>query len=169
MKAVPNILTIFRVLMLPVFVWSFFCRGPITAVIVFAVAFATDGLDGLIARKFNAISNFGKWADPLADKAATITVLVCLLIAGNLPWPFLAFYAAKESFMVIGFIRVYFEKGRKVQQAELPGKVAMMITAIGLGIAIFGGEAAIYAMCISVGASTVAASYYFSAFRRTGS
>ncbi len=79
-KYIPNILTILRILLVPVFIWYFFFANVpgslIWAVAIFIIAEFTDYLDGKIARKYNVISNFGKVMDPLADKFLTITALV---------------------------------------------------------------------------------------------
>jgi cardiolipin synthase len=166
MKAVPNILTVFRIILLPVFVWIYFYPNSTIAMMVFVVACVTDVLDGFIARKFQAISNFGKWADPLADKAMTLTAVTCLFIARDLPWYFLAFYLLKESLMVVGYITAYFRDGKNFHQAEIPGKIAMWITALCLGIVIFLGHSAANIMWLSVTASTFSVLYYFSYFMR---
>ncbi len=79
-RYIPNILTILRILLVPVFIWYFFFSyvpgSLIWAAIIFIIAELTDYLDGRIARKYNVISNFGKVMDPLADKILTITALI---------------------------------------------------------------------------------------------
>lgn len=83
-KNIPNILTIFRIILVPVFIWLFYfypeTNHLIYALIVFVVAEITDYFDGMLARKFNAISNFGKVMDPLADKLLTGAALIGLAI-----------------------------------------------------------------------------------------
>lgn len=79
----PNKLTIIRIVLTPVFLFlftaSFVPHHYLFALIVFAVASLTDFADGKIARKHNLITNFGKIADPIADKILTTTVLLCLM------------------------------------------------------------------------------------------
>ena len=82
----PNKLTILRVIMIPFFV--LFMLVPITgaadkwiALTLFIIASLTDMLDGHIARKYNLITNFGKFMDPLADKLLVCSALICLMIA----------------------------------------------------------------------------------------
>ncbi|MBR2181146.1 MAG: CDP-alcohol phosphatidyltransferase family protein, partial [Oscillospiraceae bacterium] len=86
---IPNLLSIFRMCLVPVFVVVFFSDSPHAyayAAGVYALAGITDVLDGIIARKFNLITKLGKILDPLADKMMTITVFVCISIAGLIPW-----------------------------------------------------------------------------------
>jgi CDP-diacylglycerol--glycerol-3-phosphate 3-phosphatidyltransferase len=83
-KYVPNILTMLRILLVPVFVWFFFfVKTPnslIWAAVIFVIAEITDYLDGKIARKYNVISNFGKVMDPLADKILTGAALIGIAV-----------------------------------------------------------------------------------------
>lgn len=84
-KHVPNILTMLRILLVPVFVWFFFfAKTPADltwAAVIFVIAEITDYLDGKIARKYNVISNFGKVMDPLADKILTGAALIGLAVS----------------------------------------------------------------------------------------
>ena len=90
----PNILTSVRILMVPLFAWALWAGGPWggdsatarwIAVALFAAAMYTDKLDGDIARARGLVTDFGKIADPIADKALMITALVTLNIASTLP------------------------------------------------------------------------------------
>ena len=78
----PNKLTLLRVIMIPIFVGVIllvpYPLGPIIAAAVYALASATDALDGHLARKNNLVTDFGKFLDPLADKMLVITALVLL-------------------------------------------------------------------------------------------
>lgn len=81
MKNVPNILTLLRIFMIPVFIVLFLLpegAGMPWALGVFVLASLTDAVDGYIARKYNAITSFGKLMDPLADKLLTIAAFVML-------------------------------------------------------------------------------------------
>ena len=75
----PNKLTVLRVLMIPLFLVLYFCNQFLWAFIIFALAALTDMLDGMIARKYNLVTDFGKLMDPLADKLLTIAAFICLL------------------------------------------------------------------------------------------
>lgn len=86
---VPNVLTVFRLVLVPVFIWLMFLEASGArwwAVLVFMVAAATDQLDGHIARAQNLITDFGRLMDPIADKALTLGAFIMLSIAELLPW-----------------------------------------------------------------------------------
>ena len=79
---VPNILTLSRVIMIPVFVLFFYLNFTghyFVALAIFAIASFTDFLDGKIARKYNLVTNLGKFLDPIADKALVLSALVVFL------------------------------------------------------------------------------------------
>lgn len=78
----PNKLTLLRVIMVPIFMWTIITGYYAAAVVIFVLASLTDQLDGHLARKNNQITTFGKLMDPLADKILTISALVCLLGIG---------------------------------------------------------------------------------------
>ena len=79
----PNRLTIARVIMIPFFLiflmTDFFAGSKYDALAIFIIASLTDMLDGKIARKYNLVTNFGKFMDPLADKILVMSALLCLL------------------------------------------------------------------------------------------
>lgn len=89
---VPNLLTVLRLLLVPVFAWLLLREGGdsdadrIWAALVFVVAGATDLVDGELARRQGQVTTFGKVADPIADKALVGTALVLLSALGDLPW-----------------------------------------------------------------------------------
>ena len=83
MKAVPNVLSVFRICLVPVFIAVYFSDDrdiKYYAVLVYAIAGLSDFLDGYIARRFDAQSKLGKLLDPLGDKLMTFSVLVCITI-----------------------------------------------------------------------------------------
>ncbi len=75
----PNMLTLLRVIMVPIFMWALLSGLYIVAIAVFITASLTDQLDGFLARRNNQVTTFGKLMDPLADKILTISALVCLM------------------------------------------------------------------------------------------
>ncbi|MCK2219805.1 CDP-diacylglycerol--glycerol-3-phosphate 3-phosphatidyltransferase [Actinomadura sp. ATCC 31491] len=86
---IANVLTVLRLVLVPFFVVCLFLPGTgwrIAALAVFAVASITDHLDGELARRYGLITDFGKIADPIADKALTGAALVCLSVLEELPW-----------------------------------------------------------------------------------
>ena len=85
---IANALTVVRLVLVPVFIWLMLRSGDavrLAAALVFALAAATDRLDGQLARSRNLVTSFGKIADPIADKALISTALICLNINGSLP------------------------------------------------------------------------------------
>ena len=102
---IPNVLTMIRLLLVPVFVVVYFrtaAEPKYAALAVFAAASLTDMLDGFLARKLNQITDFGKLFDPLADKLMVLSAMVCQGIVGVFPWSAIIIVACKELFMVIG-------------------------------------------------------------------
>jgi CDP-diacylglycerol--glycerol-3-phosphate 3-phosphatidyltransferase len=88
---VPNALTAFRIVLVPVFAWMLLAHPDepgwrLLTAGVFTLAILTDSLDGYLARRHNLVTKFGKLADPIADKALTGMALVCLSIIGELWW-----------------------------------------------------------------------------------
>lgn len=78
---IPNILSLFRLLLIPVIVWLYVVQeDPVRTTVVLALSGITDIVDGMIARKFRMISDFGKAFDPVADKLTQIAMLFCLVI-----------------------------------------------------------------------------------------
>ena len=98
---VPNVLTVIRIILVPVYVVLMF-MGPddftwrLWATIVFVLAMLTDVADGNIARKYNLVTDFGKLWDPVADKALTGAAFVSLSILGELPWFFTVLILLRE-------------------------------------------------------------------------
>ena len=99
---IPNVLTIIRMLLIPVFVVLFFKDYKMAALAVFCAASLTDMLDGYLARKLNQITDFGKLFDPLADKLMVLTAMVCQTFWGPLPLVAVIIVAVKELMMVLG-------------------------------------------------------------------
>ena len=103
---IPNVLTMLRIVLIPVFVIVFFNtpkdQDRIAALVIFAVASITDMFDGMLARKLNQITDFGKLFDPLADKVMVITALICQAVYGVFPWIAIIIVAAKELIMLLG-------------------------------------------------------------------
>lgn len=88
MKELPNILTILRIVLIPILVMSFYINdelGSWVAAIIFTFASITDYLDGMLARVLNAHSPFGRMLDPIADKLLVASTLMMLVHVGRAP------------------------------------------------------------------------------------
>lgn len=110
----PNKLTILRVILIPVFLAALFL-APVPmnryiAVLIFIVASLTDLLDGKIARKYNMVTNFGKFMDPLADKLLVMSALVSMVALEDLPAWVVIVILARE-FAITGFRTLAVEAG----------------------------------------------------------
>ncbi len=101
LKHIPNILSVIRILLVGVFVYTFFSVSAKISIIVFLVAGATDVIDGYLARRNNWITNLGRILDPIADKLMQCTVLICLYIKEMIPIWFVLPFFAKEIFTLI--------------------------------------------------------------------
>ena len=134
---VANVLTVSRLLLVPVFLVALFAGGGhqvlwrLVATAIFAVASITDHVDGNLARSRNLVTDFGKIADPIADKALTGSALVGLSILGELPWWVTIVIAVRE----IGITLLRFWVIRYGVIAASPGgkaKTLVQVIAIGL-------------------------------------
>ena len=134
----PNKLTLFRVILVPLFL--IFLLYDVAgfdwlALITFVVASLTDLIDGKIARKYNLVTNFGKFADPLADKLLVSAALIGFCAMGRLnPW-FVFIIIARE-FIVTGLRIVAISSG-KVIAAGMSGKIKTVLQMVGLTIMLF--------------------------------
>lgn len=117
----PNKLTILRILMIPLCVLFVMLGWYLAAAIVFILAAVTDFLDGYIARKQNIVTNFGKFADPVADKILALSVMVALIPTLSFPWWAVCIVAARE-LAVDGLRLVAVEKGIVIPAGNL-GKI----------------------------------------------
>lgn len=106
----PNKLTVLRVILIPFFVTTLMMEYRYAAVGVFVAASLTDFLDGYIARKYNLVTNFGKFMDPLADKLLVCAALVCLVELQQLPSWMVIIIVSRE-FIISGFRLVAVEQG----------------------------------------------------------
>ena len=112
----PNKLTVMRVILIPFFVAALlYDNGSsqtmrVVANVIFIVASLTDLFDGKIARKYNLVTNFGKFMDPLADKLLVCSALICLIQLGQLPAWIVIIIISRE-FIISGFRLVAADNG----------------------------------------------------------
>lgn len=100
--SIPNLISYFRILLIPVIIWAYSEKesGLLTAVFVVLSAF-TDVLDGKIARRFNMVTDIGKALDPIADKLTQAAMMYCLLTKYELMLPAFIVLIVKEIFMAV--------------------------------------------------------------------
>ena len=137
----PNKLTILRVIMIPFFVAALlYDRGAnqnmrYVAAALFIIASLTDMLDGKIARKYNLVTNFGKFMDPLADKLLVCSALICMIELRELPAWMVIIIISRE-FIISGFRLVASDNG-VVIAASYWGKFKTTFQMIGVVLLIF--------------------------------
>ncbi len=137
MANVPNLLTGLRLVLVPVFLLFLFAgdghdtASRITAFVVFAVAVITDRLDGSLARSYGVTSEFGKLADPIADKMLVGAALIGLSMLGDLPWWVTVVILIRE--IGITVLRFAVIK-RGVIPASRGGKLKTLVQAIAIGL-----------------------------------
>lgn len=128
--SIPNLLTYFRFLLIPLFIWAYLnaenARGYHWAALVLVVSALTDLFDGKIARHFHMITELGILLDPIADKLTEGAVLLCLMLR----WPWMAalvvVYVLKEGFMAVAGA-VMLRRGKKLGGAMWFGKVCTAV------------------------------------------
>ncbi|MBS5853734.1 MAG: CDP-diacylglycerol--glycerol-3-phosphate 3-phosphatidyltransferase [Clostridia bacterium] len=134
-KHIPNILTIFRFILIPFIVLNLANDKYLAAFVIFTVSGLTDILDGFIARKFNFITNFGKLIDPLADKCTQIITLATLALKNIIPMWIIIIVILKEFIMVAGASFLY---GKElVVSSKWYGKLATVLFYIAIVCSLF--------------------------------
>ena len=125
----PNKITIFRVCMIPVFLVFMLVPGisysNYIATAVFVIACLSDTLDGYIARKYNLVTNFGKFMDPLADKLLVCSALICFVELSYMPAWIVIVIIARE-FIISGFRLIASDNG-VVIAASYWGKIKTVV------------------------------------------
>jgi cardiolipin synthase len=101
--SIPNLITLGRILLVPVVVWAIVSGAMLTAFALFLVAGVSDAVDGYLAKRFKMTSELGAYLDPLADKALIVSIYVTLGIAGNIPrW--LVILVVSRDIMIVGAV-----------------------------------------------------------------
>ena len=126
----PNKLTVMRMILIPFFVFFMLAPyfegyGNYIATAIFIIASLTDMLDGKIARKYNLVTDFGKFMDPLADKLLVCSAMICLIEKGQLAAWIVIIIIARE-FIISGFRLIAAEKG-VVIAAGIWGKLKTVV------------------------------------------
>ena len=129
----PNKLTLLRILMIPFCLLLLYLRWDVPATILFILACLTDFFDGYIARKQGIVTNFGKFADPVADKILVVSLMVLLLQQGRFPWWALCIVIIRE-LAVDGLRLVAVEQGIVIPAGKL-GKFKTNFQMLGVAAA----------------------------------
>ncbi|PWM74565.1 MAG: CDP-diacylglycerol--glycerol-3-phosphate 3-phosphatidyltransferase [Bacillota bacterium] len=149
----PNKLSLARICLIPVFVALFYVRFPyhyVVSAAVFILAACTDFIDGHIARKYNMVTNLGKFLDPIADKVLVSTAFIVMLTDGNILFPsagefwlplwgvVVAVILARE--LIISGFRTVAASRNLVLAADKIGKIKTVFQDSAIAVLLVGGE-----------------------------
>ncbi|PZA12192.1 CDP-alcohol phosphatidyltransferase family protein [Rhodopseudomonas palustris] len=156
--SIPNIITLCRILLVPVIVWAIASNEMAVAFAVFVVAGVSDAIDGFLAKRFNMASELGALLDPLADKALLVSIYVSLGIWGAIPrW--LVILVVSRDIMIVGAVLISWVFGKPIPMkplmvSKLNTVAQVAFAAMVLGALAFGFEPAPYDLFL-MGAVTV--------------
>lgn len=122
----PNILTIVRLLLIPVYLYFFLKGEYIVSGVFFSMSGLTDFMDGYLARKYNMVTDFGKLLDPLADKLTLISILAVLVYIELLPKVITITLLTREVFVLFGSGIMYL-MGEELIKPTWLGKISIFI------------------------------------------
>jgi cardiolipin synthase (CMP-forming) len=151
---VPNMLTVFRMVLIPVFVTLLFYQRFVLALAVFVIAGLTDGLDGILARRFQQESQLGTVLDPIADKLMMVTAFIVLSmrsifpqpVPSHLPIPFWVTIAviSRDVFIVVGAAAINIMTGFRGFRPSWLGKANTTVQIIAIAIIMFAASVPYY-------------------------
>ena len=151
---VPNMLTVFRMVLIPVFVTLLFYHRFLWALGIFVIAGLTDGLDGLLARRFKQQSQLGTVLDPIADKLMLVTAFIVLSmrsvfplpIPSHLPVPFWVTIAviSRDIFIIVGAAAINMTTGFRGFRPSWLGKLNTTVQIVGIAAIMFAASVPYY-------------------------
>jgi cardiolipin synthase len=151
---VPNLLTVFRMVLIPVFVTMLFYQRFILALAVFVCAGLTDGLDGLLARRFDQRSQLGTVLDPIADKLMMVTAFIVLSmrsifpppVPSHLPVPFWVTVTviSRDVFIIVGAAAINIMTGFRGFRPSWLGKVNTTVQIVAIAAIMFAASVPYY-------------------------
>ncbi len=143
----PNVLTVFRMVLIPIFVSLLFYQRFVWALFVFVTAGVTDGLDGLLARRFDQQSQLGTILDPIADKLMLVTAFIVLSMKGvfhpplpkHLPIPFWVTVAviSRDVFIIVGAAAINIMTGFRGFKPSWLGKLNTTVQILAITLIMF--------------------------------
>ncbi len=134
LENLPNLLTFFRLGLVPIFIGVFFSKLPLhreMAALIFGISAITDFLDGYIARKYKIESNLGKLLDPIADKLLALSSLAVLVISKDIPIWILEVLIVREAVLIYGSALII-KKREKIMTPSIWGKSATLFILLGI-------------------------------------
>ena len=148
LKTTANKITLFRIVLIPVFLILAYTGNNVAALVVFIIASLSDMADGYIARHYNQISNFGKFMDPLADKMLVLSAMCFFVENGQMPGWAVAIVLFRE-FAVSGLRLVAVEQQRVIA-AAWSGKIKTACTMVGLCVMMLFGQIPAVSIAVTV-------------------
>lgn len=167
LKSVPNIITVARLIAVPVVVWLVLTDRMTAAFWVFAAAGISDAIDGWLAKQLNARSVLGSYLDPLADKLLLVAIYVLLGYAGHVPVWLVALVLARDGLLLAGSVMLVTGNRREAMVPLMISKInttlqivlaAVVLCRLGFGFPDigFGEDVMVYAIAVTTVASGVA-------------
>lgn len=166
---IPNLLSLIRLALIPVIVWLYCVRQDYHgAVFVIVLSGLTDIADGMIARKCNMVSEFGKILDPAADKLTQVAMIICLASRYDLMIPLLVEFALREvAMLVLGYLTM--KQRNQVNSAQWFGKLTTVMIYAAMSILILFPGIPLWcanAMIIACGAAILVSFFMYARFYR---
>ncbi|MFC4303483.1 CDP-alcohol phosphatidyltransferase family protein [Cohnella boryungensis] len=165
---VPNLLTMSRFVLIPVFLLLYFNDYVIASLLTLLLAGFTDYLDGYIARRSGQVTVTGSMLDPLADKLMMLAVVLALLIKSVLPLVAFIVMAFRELVMIIGSAIFYF-RGLKTVQANAFGKATTVIYYLAITLMLLEQPGGVAVLWLGIALSFLTSVIYFMKFKRINS
>ncbi|MBB6638121.1 CDP-alcohol phosphatidyltransferase family protein [Cohnella thailandensis] len=162
---IPNMLTMSRFVLIPLFLAFYFNDHAVTALLIILLAGLTDLLDGYIARRSGQITLTGTMLDPLADKLMMLSVVVALLIGGEIPWSAAAIMAFREVGMIVSSTIFYF-RGLRTVPANVYGKLTTFVYYVAIVFLFLDVPGGVGILWCAVALSFVTTGVYLMKFRR---
>ncbi|UBQ02141.1 CDP-alcohol phosphatidyltransferase family protein [Curtobacterium sp. TXMA1] len=131
----PNLITVVRFLLIPVFIGFVVAGHPGWALVTLVVLGVSDWADGFIARRFDQGSKLGKALDPIADRLAIIAIVLSLVLVGLLPWPSVAIIVVVDA--VLALLSGLWFRGNPDLDVTWTGKVRSALLFVGLPLLLF--------------------------------
>ena len=136
LRHIPNAITVVRIVLILPTAWLLWIGDYVSALILMAVAGGSDGLDGALARRFGWTSEFGAYADPLADKLLVGVMFIVFVLQGHLPLWLAVIVIARDLIILLGALayRLFFEKididPTFISKANTVVQIAMLLLVI---------------------------------------
>ena len=127
--SIPNLITLGRIILVPIVVWAIMSEEMRLAFFLFLAAGISDAVDGFLAKRFHMASELGAYLDPLADKALIVSIYVALGIAGALPISLVILVVSRDIMIISGFMLSWLV-GRPMPVRPLPVSKANTVAQI---------------------------------------